>query len=104
MCLGYTQWKLLRSEDGSLVFYFNPRTRQLWGGDLGGDSDSGMIVDEGIRQREPSGSDARTPRDGDPFSDDDIEMAARIARMVRLRPFVEGPPSAQIRHPSPMIS
>ena len=59
--------------------YFDLRTKQIWGTNL---STGGV-----------SGSNTEDP------GDDDIEIAARIARMVSLRPLVEWSPSAQILQP-----
>jgi hypothetical protein len=87
--LGCTQWIPLRSNDGSLVLYFDPQTKQVWGADSGADPNSGMNIDEDIRPGEASGSNARTFQEDHPMGecldDDDIEMAIRIARMVSLR-------------------
>ena len=104
LCLDYVQWIPIRSNDGSLVLYFDPRTKQVWGGDSGADSDSRMSVDENVRPDEASGSNTRTLRGDHPMGasdcDVDIEMAARIARTVSLRPTINGHVQLKLNTPA----
>jgi len=74
-----------RSSDGSVMLYFDPVTKQVWGEDSGNESGSHMDVDGGYQPHEEmSGRNPPIPQDPpmEDFSDEDISAAARIVGMV----------------------
>lgn len=79
------QWIQFRSSDGSMVLYFDPATKQVWGEGIGSESDSHMNVDGDPLREGTSGSNPPTPQDlpiEEDFSDDEINAAAHLASMV----------------------
>ena len=76
----------LRSGDGSVVLYFDPVTKQVWGEDSGSDSDSHMNVEEDRSREEVSGGNHSTMQDSpmEDFGDADINAAARLLSAVSI--------------------
>lgn len=70
------------SSDGNAVLYFNLVTKQIWGEELGDESNCSMNVD--TDGRETFGEQPLAGQDPpmEDFSDDDINAAARIIRTV----------------------
>ena len=73
-----TQWVQFRSSDGSILLYFDPATKQIWGEGSGGVTDSDMHVDGD----QPGEGVTGNPPPAEEFSDDEINAAARVADLV----------------------
>lgn len=77
-------WIPLRSSDGSLIFFYDPETKQLWDGGSDDEVDDSMDVEEGSRE---AVSLLQGPPIVEDFGDEDINAASCLIGTVSVAVF-----------------